>query len=311
MSDVLKTLTGSISKFVLAWLLPSVITLGLAAVFVLPYARTLPLIEPLVAAGQGSAITGALVFALLAVTSAVLFAYASLPIYRVLEGYALPGFVRRRLLRRQLRRWTRLQHMQRRFELTGRLIGAGATDDISRYPARREYVQPTRLGNALRAMERFGVEAYGLDSQSLWYELLGVVPDGTRKDVEESRAPVDFFVSAITHASALSSLCLIAAIARGDLALLALGVASAATVPVSYSLAVNNVLDWGLAVKAVVNLGRRDLATTLGLVTPQELHWERQMWAAYIHAIEKRDASVEKEYDGYRMPEAATPNSVS
>lgn len=307
MSDVLKTLTGSVGKFVLAWLLPSVITLGLAALFVvLPHARSAPFVRPVLDAGGGGAATAALVFGLLAVTSAVLFAYASLPIYRMLEGYALPGPLRRRLLRRQLRRWARLQHAQRRFELTGRLVGPAISDELARYPGRREYVQATRLGNALRAMERFGVEAYGLDSQSLWYELLGVVPDGTRKDVEEARAPVDFFVSAISHALALASVCAGVGVATGDPVLLVIAGAAAASLPVSYALAVNNVLDWGLAVKAVVNLGRRDLADKLGLDVPREVHWERQMWAAHFHAIERRDPTADEEYDKYRVVPGAS-----
>lgn len=302
-SDVLKTLTGSISKFVLAWLLPSVITLGLTTVFVLPHIKKAPFLKPVLDAGAGSPATGALVFSLLAVSSAVLFAYASLPIYRVLEGYALPGPLRRWLLRRQLRRWTRLQAAQRRFELTGRLVGAALSDELLRYPGQREFVQATRLGNALRAMERFGVEAYGLDSQTLWYELLGVVPEGTRRDVEESRSPVDFFVSAITHAIALASVCVCVGVASDQPTLVVLGLVATASIPISYRLAVNNVLDWGLAVKAVVNLGRKDLAAKLSLDVPAKIEWERNMWAAYVHAIEKRDRSSEDAYDTYRIPE--------
>ncbi|MET7992069.1 hypothetical protein ABZU76_14290 [Amycolatopsis sp. NPDC005232] len=56
-------------------------------------------------------------------------------------------------------------------------------------------VAATRLGNAIRRFEEHGHHRYRLDSQVLWHELNAVVPEPVRKQVEDGRTNVDFFVS--------------------------------------------------------------------------------------------------------------------
>ena len=73
------------------------------------------------------------------------------------------------------------------------------------YPEASSDVLPTRLGNGHRAFERYGESRYGLDSQSLWYELLAVAPPTSRSEVDETRSPVDFFISAMVHLAMLST----------------------------------------------------------------------------------------------------------
>src|SRR5262249_46583191 len=145
--------------------------------------------------------------------------------------------------------------------------------------------KPTRLGNALTAMETFGVTRYGLDSQTLWYELQSVVCT-TRRNTEDGRAPVDFFVSSIAHMSLFSVVAIGVGLGTINLRIVSIGLVTMATVPLSYRLAVKNVKDWGQAVKALVNLGRIPLAHRMGLIMPHELDEERNMWASYLSVIE-------------------------
>lgn len=65
---------------------------------------------------------------------------------------------------------------------------------LYRYPADDGQVTATRLGNAIRRFEEYGYDRFRLDSQVLWHELNAVVADSARKQGDDARASVDFFV---------------------------------------------------------------------------------------------------------------------
>ena len=301
--DLFKSIASGFSRFVFAWMVPSALTLGLFWIFVLPSVTDLWFFQRIAATGRGDATTSGIVFAFFVLLLSVLFAYTSLPLYRLLEGYTLPGPLKRYLLRRQLKRWASLKEMERRSRLPGgRPVPPLMLEALRAYPESRHDVRPTRLGNALTAMERFGVSRYWLDNMSLWYELQAVVPEQTRRHTEEGRAPVDFFMSLFAHLLLFGTSCIAVFLRMHDTRLLWLGLAALALLPLSYSQAVRNVKDWGHSVKALVNLGRRPLAAQLGLRMPQELEGERNMWAAYSSVIEQGDERDIAYYDHYRLP---------
>lgn len=303
MGDLFKTITGGFSRFVVAWMVPSALTLGLFWLFLLPSVTDVWVFGKVAAPGRGDAATGGIIFAFFVLLFSVLFAYTSHPLYRFLEGYTLPRGLKRRLLRRQLRRWAGLHEVQRRSKLPGgKPVPPLMLEAMRSYPMDQADVRPTRLGNALTSMERFGVTRYGIDSMSLWYELQAVVPDQTRRHTEEGRAPVDFFMSLLAHMFLFSLACIAVFSRTRDSGVLWLGLAAAVLVPLSYFQAVRNVKDWGHSVKALVNLGRRPLAGQLGLRMPQELDEEKNMWASYSAAIEQRDGRYDSYYDSYRLP---------
>ncbi len=301
MGDLFKALTGGFARFVFAWMMPSVVTLGLFTIFLLP---ELGGIWPFTVVDRISAtgpLASGVLFAFFVLVFSVVFAYASLPIYRLLEGYSLPRGLQRRLYGRHVRAWKSLKAREAAaLRRSGQPPGL-VKEKLNAYPVMQQDLRATSLGNALKAMESFGATRYGLDSQSAWYELQAVVPETVRRQTEEGRAPVDFFVSSIAHFSLLCPAFVIVSIYRGSLGLFVLGVAVGGAIPVSYLLAVKNVKDWAGAVRALVNLGRRPLAESLGLNMPKGLIEERHMWASYLWAIEQLDGDVVPYYDSYRF----------
>ncbi|GAA3889969.1 hypothetical protein GCM10022207_66820 [Streptomyces lannensis] len=151
---------------------------------------------------------------------------------------------------------------------------------LRRYPVDDEQVAPTLLGNAIRRFEEYGYNRFGLDSQVLWDELIGDVPDAVRRQTETARTSVDFFVALLyghllVAAAAFGTLFA----ASGETALLLVtGLGLAVLAPVWYRCAIAATDDWAAAVRALVNLGRKPLAESLGLVLPEKLADEREMW---------------------------------
>jgi hypothetical protein len=302
-----KSLSGGIARFVLAWLTPSVIALGLFCIFVLPGISDTAVFKPLT---QSSSTVELAQFAFFAFTLSVVFAYASLPIYQVLEGYRLPGALQRALRARHLREFHRLRVLRERFEMTGEMPpGVDADDFLLRYPPDIESVRATRLGNALTTMEGWSRARYHLDSQTMWHELQAVSSDNVRRDVDEGRAPVDFFVSAMASMTLLTLVALPIGLFTEQRQALVIAVLALLSLPLSYRLAVENTVDWSQSVKAMVNVGRVPLASALGLAMPATLQAERAMWAAQYYAIEMNDQSEFEAYDSFRAPAPSQPSS--
>ena len=206
-------------------------------------------------------------------TVAITVGLLNFPIYRFLEGYTMPRWLARRMRRRQLRRRRRLSVLAHRgIEL--------AAEELDLYPEHSADVLPTRLGNGHRAFERYGVNRFGLDSQALWYELLAVAPPVARTEIDETRSPVDFFVSGVVHLTMLSTASFVTWCAAGGSAAFIVAVLSATLVPAAYYGAVRNLGDYASAVRALVNLGRPALAQALGLQLPPTACLEREMWEA-------------------------------
>jgi len=277
-TDLFRSLSGGLARFVLGWIIPSAVAVGL---FVLVAGRDLvqqwPTLKGRVP-GSSTGLVGAGVFTLAVLSLAVLFAYASLPIYRLLEGYTLPRPLARRYLRGQMRQWRQLQTLARRPEL-GHLQEL-SLERLQNYPATRAQLLPTRLGNAYRALETYGSSRYSLDSQTLWYELQSVIPPQLRRDVEDGRASVDFFVSSVVHCVLLVVVCAltVATTRTHSVGAGVLGIAAAALIRPAYNAAVRNMTDYRFSVQAAVNLGRGPLANSLGLRLPASMQQEIALW---------------------------------
>jgi hypothetical protein len=306
--DIFKAISTGFARFVFAWITPSLVSIGVFSIFLWPVVERTSVFQPIRQLTNKGAGAAAIVFAFAVIVLSVTFAYASLPIYQVLEGYSIPRFVQRPLLRRQQRKYVRLKELERRYLLTRIMPPQVTIDDFRAFPSSLEDVRPTRLGNALTAMESWATERYHLDSQIMWYELQGVSSDSIRKDTDEGRAPVDFFVCSIAQMFTLATACLGIAIVIPQARVRALSIAFIAilTMPGSYRLAVRNVLDWSQSVKAMVNLGRVGLANALGLEMPAQLEAERRMWSAYYWAIELNQRAYFRRYNSFRRPPGAS-----
>jgi hypothetical protein len=149
-----------------------------------------------------------LVGTLLGVTiSGVIVQRLTRPLIRALEGYGWPAFLRRRLVERRAERIERDE--RRHQELAGELA-EGTTTHASEYseldtrlrrvptdPADR---MPTRVGNILRAAERWPLQKYGLDPVKCWTALWLALPQDARTELGEARGQLDGAVAALAWA---------------------------------------------------------------------------------------------------------------
>lgn len=297
MGNPLKDLTSGLARFVYAWLVPSATAVAVFVVLVLPDLRAVAPGSPVVV--DRTALQSVAAISIATLILAVVFGYGALPIYRVLEGYSMPAVLQRRLRRRRLREWHRLTALAERVPESG-LAWQLAHERLKAYPTTAEQILPTRLGNALKAMETYGRETFGLDSQTLWYELDSVAPDSLRRDIEDGQAGVDVFISAVVH------LALLAVVSAGvglvSLRPTSLVVATICFVlmPIAYRQAVRNVDEYRSAVQALVNTGRVPLAKSLGLALPDTFGQERAVWQTYAGAVHHRGQLELRWLDAHR-----------
>lgn len=306
--NVFKDLTSGFATFVLAWLVPSTVV-SAVVVFVL-----LPVWIPDYEAQTGSSLFGRFLssgpvattagFALLVVIVALTSSLASRALYRLLEGYTLPNIIARPMLRRQYRQLRRL-----RSQSSDRRLGhtriAMAQELLANYPSQQSLILPTRLGNALRALEKYGTEHYRLDSQTMYYELCAVAPQQSVRDLEEARAPVDFFVSFTGLLSLLALASFATGVSHSDLLSLSVSAVSIVLARVAYLVAVQNMTDWRYAMQSMVNIGRAPLARALGYELPKTILGERALWSAWRAFHHRGDIEIIQGFDSLRQSGAA------
>jgi hypothetical protein len=149
---------------------------------------------------------------------------------------------------------------------------------LANYPSTIDKLLPTRLGNAFKAMERYGYERFQLDSQALWYELHSVATDKLRSDSDDARASVDFFVALTTYLIVLSALSIPTAVLFHAPLLFLFCLACLGLARLAYSAAVRNMTDLRYTVQALVNVNRGTLVAALGHKMPESAAEERLLW---------------------------------
>jgi hypothetical protein len=244
------------------------------------------------------------------------------PLYRLLEGYlGWPQWLfqrgrRNRLAAKHLlenrieaaslvlreatlsEQESRVLGRYRAHPVTGRYADADArrgpvwlsllNERLSRFPADDGQVIPTRLGNAIRRFEEYGYDRFRLDSQVLWHELNAAAPEPARKQAEDARMNVDFFIC-LLYGHLLVAACACAELGAGSPArpwlvgCVAVGLPLLAVV--WYRVAVVATDDWAGAVRAMVNLGRQPLTASMGLALPREIEAERTMWTRTVRFV--------------------------
>jgi hypothetical protein len=127
--------------------------------------------------------------ALLGITLvAWLLSFLGRPLVRLAEGYGWPAPLRKGFLRLSHRQWARLQ--RRHGEAIERGDRAREAEVHARrffhYPHRREALLPTRLGNILRAAERYPNDVYGLDGVFWWPRLFPLLPENVQAMVNDA-----------------------------------------------------------------------------------------------------------------------------
>ncbi|MGW7710976.1 hypothetical protein [Streptomyces sp. NPDC054771] len=314
MGDIAKGVLGGAWTLLVGWILPTALNLTVFWFGVAPSLRHTALAARVWPTTGGNS---ALLLLATSILLGLVLAALQNPLYRVLEGYLLwPSRSYDRSCARHLRSKRDLQDRLALLRLTRReeadqlssndvaelarlrtdsRIARAARKDrqrsavqrsllrerLARYPVDDGQIAPTRLGNAIRRFEEYGHDRFRLDTQVLWNELTGTAPEQVRRQVDLARASVDFFVSllyghAVIAVVAAAALC---ATSANVLALLVSIVVLGCLIPLWYRAALVATDEWAAAVRALVNVGRKPLAESLGLALPSSLEGERLMWA--------------------------------
>lgn len=266
MSEILKGLWGKLY----AWALPSALALGATWLFLLPQVGdSLGLRDRLAEDKKG------LIFVALTGALAISLSSLSTPLYRVLEGYLWP---------RWLQEWGLRRQRAEKEALRAAVAGSGwrrgiALEKLARYPLDDNQIVPTKFGNAIRAFETYGKTRFNMDSQTLWHELLAVVPKQIQLEIESARSSVDFFVALLYLSVLFGFACVfLGAIEHFKISILLLSVPAFLLAILCHWLAIRAIDGWGYPIHALVNLGRVKLADSLGLRLPETLQEEKAMW---------------------------------
>ena len=332
MNGILQSALGGGRALLVGWILPSAINVLIFGFLIIPKFS-----------GFGDDATKSAVFGLLgtALLGLVLAALQT-QLYRILEGYlGWPERFFQAGRRRQLARKHLLQGRlnaatlvlaegklsdadnttlaeYRAHPVTGRYVDSDAPkgpvwlslleERLRRYPIDDRQVTPTRLGNAIRRFEEYGHNRFRLDSQALWHELNAVVPEPARKQADDARTNVDFFICLLYgHLVVALAAAVDLGVGAGKPWLTALTLAALLILSaVWYRVAVSATDDWAGAVRAMVNLGRQPLATALGLTLPEQLADERAMWTSTAELASFPYRTGFTDLDKYRSKEAET-----
>ena len=300
MSDLLKGLTSGGWGGFFAWIAPIVIVLSgfWWAVYLQlshpPFYSTL---------GYLSASETCILLLVIATSLGVVASACSMPLYRILEGYLLwPS----KLADRRAKRHCALkQTLQQKIDQTADGWQRNLYQEkLLRYPFEESQIIPTRFGNAIRAFETYGSTRFGLDSGTLWSELIAAVPESLQKDLDTSRAIVDFFVCGFFSLIVFA----VAAVAIGIFDGTYIYPISFAFVCLigaagSYEMAISSCSYWGATNRALINSGRYPLAKALGLKLPATLAEEMDMWKNVTSYVYYRDYPSGDAFNRYRNVE--------
>lgn len=301
--DLGRVLTDSLPKFIRGYIFLSAVVTGVVVALLLPaWKRTS--VYPTLLRENRSTFALVSLFVLTVVVLSMVSAFVALPVYRLLEGYFLPSWLRRRLTARRRREWQRLSSLVMSVELVTNTT-ALAVERLRQYPSNEMQLLPTRLGNAMRSMEVYGTTRYGLDSQMFWHELLAAAPERLVTDVDEAREIVDFYVNTIVQLVFLAGACVTTAIVTDTVAApVTVAIIAVLFIPLALSSAVRNIDEWRYSLQAVINTGRVGLAKSMGLRLPATFAQEREMWTVLARAMfYGADDELMRYLDVWRAPD--------
>jgi hypothetical protein len=158
------------------------------------------------------------------------------------------------------------------------------------FPEELELILPTRLGNVMRAYERYSDVVYEIEAIAIWPRLFMIIPEEARERIRESEGLFHFsvnmlFTSIVTLAT--SGGMIISTLCHEGL----VGLANTISWPIILVLAFGAFFAWfswwrlpdaarqrGEEVKSAFDLYRAELADALGFELPATEAEERRMW---------------------------------
>jgi len=179
------------------------------------------------------------------------------------------------------------------------------------YPDEEKRLLPTRFGNRMRAFESYGATQYRLDSQTLWYELTAQVPKEIRDSLSSANIVSDSFICTLYMFLGLATIAFLVGGVYSRTSAFVLGAASLVIVLVSHRRLLASTDEWRYAVQALVNIGRKPLAASLGFALPSTLETEREMWNAVTNHVVYRNMQWGEETDQFRVISPRSSNAVA
>ncbi len=138
---------------------------------------------------------------------AVLLLMLNLPLYRFLEGYTFPKWLKKPLQERHRKRLKAdLGEIKSLYDLWEKEGEKFPANKLERYVALRKQmvrsipsgkadVLPTRFGNVIKAFEVYPRDIYGADGIVIWLRLVSVLPNSFLELIQGVRSQIDFLVN--------------------------------------------------------------------------------------------------------------------
>jgi hypothetical protein len=189
------------------------------------------------------------------------------------------------------------------------------------FPEDHDLVMPTRLGNAMRAYERYSDVVYGIEAVTLWPRLFMIIPEEARERIRESEALFHFAINMLfisTLILATSSAMVLNQFYHSGGA----GVWNLLSWPIMLVWASAVFFAWfswwvlpvaarqrGEQVKSTFDLYRGMLADALGFELPATVAEEQKMWTLVsrrmmLRVSDYRLPGYKKVLDDFRKKEA-------
>ena len=310
MTGLLSAISGQFTKaWILGALFPAAVFVVLYLVFVAPLLPPeFTLAAPGVFGTEWNALSVTFATIVLAgllynLDTALIKLYEGYPWKHTLLGKALIGLQKRRLARLRLR-------ARVLFELAAE-PGTPNADDVDDargtalralaedFPDRDDLVLPTRLGNIMRAFERYPTTQYQMDAIYLWPRLIAVIEERYATPLGDARISLVFLLTL----SFLNGVLGVMTVAAGLRYLPPAPVKDVVLPAAAFFLAAGWLYresfgaarDWGELVKGAFDLYRWKLLDQLGFSqTPATRAGERDLWGSIVYQTVFGDEEVSR-----------------
>jgi hypothetical protein len=160
--------------------------------------------------------------------------------------------------------------------------GADDANPVEKLVNSDSYLQPTRLGNVLRAAEQYPAERYGANAVVFWPILYPLLPDSFVQTVDDARSNLEFYLNVsvlgLLFAGA-SGVYFLGFAERADpLLFAACWFGGAAVAYVMYRTAVASSRVYGQYIRVAFDLHRFEIFEQLHRPVPATLTKEREQW---------------------------------
>jgi hypothetical protein len=165
------------------------------------------------------------------------------------------------------------------------------------YPLSRKQVMATRLGNILRAAERYPLDRYGADGVLVWPRLYPLLPDRMVTSVAQARGSLEFLLtlSALAAVFAVASGVYLVAVTAPPWLFLLCFWGGLAVAVLAYRAGLSAAVLYAEVVRSAFDLYRLDVLSGFRLPPPADARAERDRWRE-LHRLVLRNDPLPQPY---------------